>query len=236
MPGITKKPQSGQVQNPLLESKGLPDFLLGLTLMAASLLGGETPLICSISVQRGKITTVLASNSERARRLDMLQHELGEGPCLVALGGQSHVFVPDLHSNGPWARFAAMARREGTGSVLAVPIDVGVPVRAALSCYSASQSTFEQSVVEAMQELAGSLSRIVQIALGSHSRDLGSEQWRAALKSRAVVDGAVALIIVQDQCSRAEAMMVLQRAARTSGRPILEEAGKVICGKSPRII
>lgn len=97
MPGIPKKPQTGLVQDPLLESKGLPDFLLGLTLTAASLLGGEAPLECCISVQRGKVPTVLASNSERARRLDLLQHEVGEGPCLVALGGQSNVFVPDRH-------------------------------------------------------------------------------------------------------------------------------------------
>jgi hypothetical protein len=78
------------------------------------------------------------------------------------------------------------------------------------------------------------MSQIVQIALGGHYRELGSEKWRAALKYRAVVDGAVALIISQDRCSRAEALSVLQRGARTSGRPLLEEAGKVIYGKFPR--
>lgn len=95
--------------------------------------------------------------------------------------------------------------------MLAAPIDAGVSVKAVLSCYSASPSTFEQSVTAAVQKLAGHMSQTVQIAQGSHSRDPGSEQWRAALRSRAVVDGAVALIIVQDRCTRGDAMMVLQR-------------------------
>jgi hypothetical protein len=234
MPGIAKNPQTGLVQDPLLESKALPDFLLGLTLMAASLLGGETPLACSISVQRANIPTVLASNSGRARRLDMQQHQVGEGPCLMALGGQSHVFVPDLQSNGGWASLADAARREGIRSVLAAPIDAGIPVKASLSCYSASPSAFEPSVIEAVQELARSMSQTVQIALRRPSRDAGSEKWRAALKSRAVVDGAVAVLISQDGSSRGEALSVLQRGARTSGEPLLEEAGKVIYGKFPR--
>lgn len=231
---IGKNPQTDQVWALPLESKGLSDFLLGLTLIGASLLGGESPLGCSISVQRGNVPTVLASSTERARRLDLLQHEVGEGPCLAALLGQSHMFVPGLNSNGRWASFADAARREGIRAVLTAPIDAGATAKAALSCYSTSQAAFDQSVTEAVQELAGSMSRTVQIALGSHSRDTGSEQWRAALKSRAVVDGAVALIIVQDRCSRAEAMMILQRGARTSGWPLLEEAGRVIYGKFPR--
>ncbi|MGM9473508.1 GAF domain-containing protein [Pseudarthrobacter sp. YS3] len=202
--------------------------------MAASLLGGETPLACAISVLRGKDPEVLASSSDRARRLDRVQHEAGEGPCLLALGGLSHVFIPALDSNGGWFRLAGTARREGIRSVLATPIHAGDSVRAALSCYSAFQNTFEQSVIDAVEELAGSMSRTVQVALGSHSRDLESEQWRASLRSRAVVDGAVALIIVQDRCSRVEALTALHQGARTSGRPLLEEAGNVLIGKFPR--
>lgn len=232
MPRI-KKPQAGIVQDPLLQSKGLPDFLLGLTLMAASLLGGATPLDCSISVQRGNVLRVLASSNERVRRLEMLQHEVREGPCLVALGGQSHLFVPDLQEKGGLVWLADAVRREGFRSMLAAPIEAGIPVKAALSCYSASPSAFEPPIIEAVQELARSMSHTVQIALGKPRRDVGSEKWSAALKSRAVVDSAVALIISQDGCSRAEAIMVLQRGARTSGRPLLEEAGKVIYGKFP---
>lgn len=229
-----KNPSIGHLQDLLLESKGTPNFLLRLSLTSVSLLGGPTPFACSISVQRGKVPEVVASSSAQAKRLDLLQHGLEEGPCLAALRGQDRVFVADLHSDGRWRRFASAASGEGIRSVLAVPIGAYDSVKAVLSCYFSSQHTLEPTIIDAVQELAVSMSLTVQLALNTHSRDLASEEWRAALQSRAVVDGAVALIMIQDRCSRAEALMYLHQGARTSGRPLLEEAGKIVRGKFPR--
>lgn len=229
-----KNPSTDQLQDLLLESKGLPNFLLQLTLTSVSLLGGPAPLACSLSVQRGSVPEVLASSSAQAKRLDLLQHGLEEGPCLAALHGQDQVFVPDLHTDGRWRRFASAASGEQIRSVLAIRIGAYDSLKGVLSCYSSSEHTLEPTIIDAVTELAGSLSRAVQLALNTHSRDLTSEEWDAALKSRAVVDGAVALIMIQDRCSRAEALMYLHRGARTTGRPLLEEAGKIIHGEFPR--
>ncbi|WP_258804325.1 GAF and ANTAR domain-containing protein [Pseudarthrobacter sp. NS4] len=226
-----KNPSNDQLQDLLLESKGLPNFLLRLTLTSVSLLGGPTPLACSLSVQRGSVPEVVASSSAQAKRLDLLQHGLEEGPCLAVIRGQDQVFVPDLHSDGRWRRFASAASGERIRSVLAIRIGPYDSVKGVLSCYSSSQHTLEPTIIDAVKELAVSMSRAVQLALNTHSRERASEEWHAALQSRAVVDGAVALIMIQDRCSRAEALMYLHQGARTTGRPLLEEAGKIIHGK-----
>lgn len=228
-----KNPSTAHLQDLLLESKGTPNFLLRLTLTSVSLLGSPTPLACSLSVQRGSVPEVLASSSAQAKRLDLLQHGLEEGPGMAALHGQDQVFVPDLHSDERWIRFANAASGEGIRSVLAVPIGAHDSVKAVLSCYSSAQDTLEPTIIDAITELAESMSRTVQLALNTPPRDLASEEWRAALQSRAVVDGAVALIMIQDRCSRAEALMYLHHGARTTGRPLLEEAGKIIHGEFP---
>lgn len=121
MASIGEEPQTDPVLDLLTESKGLPDFLLGLMLRAASLLGGQTPLPCSISGQRGKIPAGLASSSERARRLDRMQHEVGEGPWLVALGGNSQVFVPRASLGRSLDRICRHGGPRGN------PVDAGRP-------------------------------------------------------------------------------------------------------------
>lgn len=234
MPGTGSETHTDQLQVLLLESKGMPDFVVGLALMSVSVLGGSTPLACSISLERGSVPAVAASNSEQATRLGLLQQELDEGPSLEALRRQDKVFVPDLQSDKRWTRFAGAVRGEGVRSVLAVPLAINDSARAVLSCYSTSGNTFDDAVIKAVQETSVSLSRALQMALITDPRDLASEKWRAVLQSRAVVDGAVALIMVQERCSRAEALILLRREAHAGNHTFLQEAGKVIHRQFPR--
>ena len=232
MTGIGRNPDTDQLQDLLLESKGLPDFVLGLMLMSVSLLGGQAPLACSITLQRGTALARAASNSADATRLDLVQQELDEGPSLEALRSHGTVFAQDLQADNRWTRFSSTVQGEGMRSVLAVSMAVSDSVDAVLSCYSSSSEAFDDAVIHAVQETALSVSRALQTAL-SDPRGLTSEKWRTALQSRAVVDGAVALIMAQERCSRAEALILLYRGARTTNQTLLEEAGKVIHGRFP---
>jgi GAF domain-containing protein len=234
MTGSGNRPHRGLLQDLLLESAAIQDFVLGLAMLPVSLLGGSTPLICAITVQRDNALSVAASSAGQARRLELLQQALDEGPSLVALRGQETVVVAPLRADGRWAMFADAARGEGMRSVLAVPVG-GIPsVGFVLTCYSTSETVFDDATVDAVREIAASMSRTVQLALSDGPHRPASDGWRAALQSRAVVDGAVALIMGQDGCTRAEALILLRQGARTGNRTLLHEAGRVIEGKFPR--
>lgn len=233
MTGIGRSPDTDQLQDLLLGSKGLPDFVLGLMLTSVSLLGGQAPLACSITLQHGNALARGASNSAEATRLDLLQHELEDGPSLEALRSHGTVFVQDLQSDGRWTRFSSAVQGEEIRSVLAVSMAVSDSVEAVLSCYSSSSEAFDGAAIHAVQETALSVSRALQMASSADSGAPASEKWRAALQSRAVVDGAVALIMVQERCSRAEALILLYRGARNGSQTLLEEAGKVIHVRFP---
>ncbi|WP_311380585.1 ANTAR domain-containing protein [Arthrobacter sp. ISL-69] len=64
-----------------------------------------------------------------------------------------------------------------------------------------------------MEEHADSISRILRLALRLHPPENYPEHLRSALKSRAVIDAAVSLIMVQNRCSRDQAMELLHLAA-----------------------
>lgn len=234
MTGIGNGPRTDQVQDLLLESAAMQDFVLGLAMLPVSLLGGTTPLVCAITVQRNNILSVAASSDGQARRLDRMQQELDEGPSLTALRSQEPVLVTPIRSDGLWATFANTARGEGMRSLLAVPVVESPSAGFVLSCYSTSETVFDDATVDAVREIAASMSRTIQIALSTDPDKPTSDAWRAALQSRAVVDGAVALIMGQDRCTRAEALILLHQGARTGNRTLLHEASKVIEGRFPR--
>ena len=221
-------PTAEQLQDLLLESPGFTEFLLGLTTISASLLGGEAPMLCAITVERDGGPSTVASSSDAARRLDEKQYEFDDGPCLTALRQQRTVLIPDLQTDHQWRHYAAAIADEGIRSVLAVPIATDNGSRAALNCYSTELGTFTPDTVESVERHADSLSRILRLALRLHAEEPYPEHLRSALKSRAIVDAAISLIMAQNHCNRESALRLIQLASRNSNKRLHEIAGDIL--------
>ncbi|WP_131684277.1 ANTAR domain-containing protein [Pseudarthrobacter sp. YALA5] len=221
-------PTAEQLQDLLLESPGFTEFLLGLTAISASLLGGETPLLCAITVEREAGPATVASSTEAARALDERQYAYDDGPCLTALRQQHTVLIPDLQSDERWGWYARAVADEGIRTVLAVPIKSDNGSRSALNCYSTLAGTFDPGTVAAVEEHAASLSRILRLAMRVHPTDVYPEHLRSALQSRAIVDAAVSLIMVHNRCGREDAVRLLHLASRSSNRRLHDIAQDIL--------
>ena len=219
-----------QMQDLLLESPGFPDFLLGLATISASLLTTDGPVICTITVERNGGLTTVASSSEGGRQLDETQYAFDDGPCLTAVRQQRLVWVPDLAGDERWGGYAEAAIGQGVESVLAVPIPTDAASRAGLNCYAHSVHVFTEETVTLLEQHAASMSRILRISLRLHGAEVHPEHLRAALKSRAVVDAAVALVMLQHRGGREGALEVLRMAAKSSNRRIHEIAHDIVRG------
>lgn len=211
-------PTAEELQDLLLESPGFSEFLLGLTTISASLLGGETPMLCAITVELEDGPTTVASSTDAARVLDEKQYEFNDGPCLTALRTGQLVQIPDLYADDRWQGYAHAISGTPVRSMLAVPISTDSESGAALNCYSNELEAFDSHTVEAVQRHAESLSKILRLALRMHSTDPYPAALRSVLDSRAVVDAAISLIMVQNRCSRESAMKLLHLAARNSNQ------------------
>jgi len=232
----TARTTSEQLQDLLLESPGFTDFLLGLTTTSASLLGSDgQPILCAITVERGTGPATVASSTDMARRLDEKQYAIGDGPCLTALREQRRVLIDDLQADPEWTSYAKAVRGEGVRSVLAVPIPTDSASRAALNCYARETGAFGRRTVEAIEEHAASVSRILRLALRLHLPEEYPEHLREALKSRATVDAAVSLIMLQSRRGRDEAIELLHVAARNGNRRIQDIATDILRGEGPPV-
>lgn len=218
----------------LLESAGFADFLLGLATISASLLGGEGTgtSLCTITVERDGAPSTMASSSEAGRRLDEMQYAADAGPCLTAVRQQSAVLIEDMASDPRWGTYTQAALKEGVGSMVAVPVQAGSLSRAALNCYARDAHAFREETVGRVKEHAASISRILRLALRLHPPQAYPDHLREALKSRAAVDAAISLIMVQHRGGRDGALELLQQATKSSNRRMQEIANDVVDGGS----
>jgi GAF domain-containing protein len=202
-----------QLQDVLLDSAGFSDFMLELVLIAAAGLGTGRPILCSITVERDGFPITVASSELDAMALDERQYAFDNGPCLTALRRQRQVFIPDLDASLIWEDYAREIRSSGVYSILAVPIEAGGSTQAALNCYARDPSTMDDAFVCAVEAFAGSISRILRLALRFHLPAIAGADLGPELRTRGLVDAAVAVIMVRATCSRAEAFARLGQTA-----------------------
>lgn len=228
--GNGASPTPEQLQDLLLESPGFTEFLLGLTIISATRLGGSEPMLCAITVERDGSPATVASSSEDAKRLDEKQYAFDDGPCLTALRHGTTVLVKDVKTDDRWEHYASAVSGEGIRSVLAVPIDTDPGSAAALNCYARTSGVFDSHTVAEVERHAASISRILRLALRVHPPEIYPEHLRSALKSRAVIDAAVALIMVQNRCSREQSMELLHMASKASDTKLHAIAADILQG------
>jgi GAF domain-containing protein len=103
-------------------------------------------------VDEGSISVVLARkevscqspSSDLPRRVDALQSETGEGPCLDAVYTEKIVRVPDMASEARWPNFARRAAEAGAGSMLSFQLWVEGDNLGALNLYGREPHSFTE--------------------------------------------------------------------------------------------
>lgn len=233
MAGNSALTTANEYQDLLLDSPGFPEFLLGLATITASRLRGDgSPLECSITVERDGAPSTVACSSEEGHKLDETQYALDAGPCLTALRGQRTVLVNDFPNDDRWGQYLDLIAEDDVHSVLAVPIVTAPASKAALNCYARTMHAFDPAVVVLIYYHAASMSRILRLALRLHAPEVFPDGLRAALKSRALVDAAVSLVMLQTRGGRDDALGLLQIAATSSNRRVQEIAREIVDGGS----
>ena len=102
-------------------------------------------------VQEGSLSVVTARTrvhsehptSELASRIDELQTETGQGPCLDAIYEQQTVRVADLRTEDRWPEFARRAVDAGAGSMLSFQLYVDGDNLGALNLVSREPNAFD---------------------------------------------------------------------------------------------
>lgn len=144
---------------------------------------------CGISLRQpgGEVTTPAATDPLVAR-VDELQYEYSEGPCLDAIWKMDAYLIEDMAAERRWPHWGPRVAALGIGSVLSVRLDTGTETIGGLNLYAQRTEAFD--VVDL--EVAGIFARHAASALGvARERD----NLRAALRSRQLIGVAQGMLM-----------------------------------------
>ncbi|MDQ0734099.1 GAF and ANTAR domain-containing protein [Arthrobacter agilis] len=219
----------GMLQDMVLESSDVNEFLDGLAKLAASALSsGGREVFCGVVLLRPRAKGTVASSSDHARRMDEVQYQFDDGPCLRAARDGQVYLVTDFRNESRFGEYTKAIVDHGIRSALGVPIPLDGLAAAGLDLYSPQPDAFsEEAIAEAVgfaREASKSLRMAVRVA---HLTDTG-EHLKAAMSSRTIIDVAAGIIMGQNRCSHDAAMTILKAASSGRNRKLADVAAAVV--------
>lgn len=204
------------------------DFLHTLTLRCVEVLAVDAAGIL-LTDQMDHLQLVAAS-TERARRLELFQLRIEQGPCLDAFATGRPVLSADLAADADrWPDFAVAAAEHGFTAVLALPMRLRDATIGALNLFTAGRTLDEagQATGQAMADIAtiGILS-----ARAAARRDLLAGQLQTALDTRVLIEQAKGVLAERHQITMEQAFTVLRGRARSTNTKLTEVAAGVVTG------
>jgi GAF domain-containing protein len=179
------------------------------------------------TVDRGNPATVAVD--EWSRRLDELQFEEHEGPCLDAYRTGTAFRLRDITSDTRWPSYLPKAASEGLRSMLSCPMAAAEgSVIGAVNLYSRSTDAFDVEAASLAEVVAAHAGLATQIgaAFFGH-RDL-AEQLADAMQSRAVIEQAKGVIIAMRHRTTDEAWNDLVRISQRTHRKLRDVAADLV--------
>ena len=198
--------------------------LEGLVLVALERVPGARWV--SVSMLRSGRFTTAASTAQEAVRADVLQYDIGSGPCVDAVLKESLFVTGQVRTDSRWSKWGQRAHTEvGVNSVLSQRLHLQdqAGVVAGLNIYSDKPDAFDRSAVG------------VALILATHGALVLSEQLasqRAGTLSKALVSNReigvdMGILMNQHRFTRQEAFDVLRVASQNSNRKLATIAAEV---------
>jgi GAF domain-containing protein len=175
---------------------------------------------------------LVASTSEAAELVEVLQLAAGEGPSLECFRTGSAVTVGDIEKEqARWPAFAAEAIRQGFRSVHSTPLRLRGQTIGTMNLFSDHVGALADQDIEVAQALANVATIGILQERTIRSTRMQSEQLRHALDSRILIEQAKGVIAARHELNMTEAFAALRTYARARNLPLRQVADDVVEGR-----
>lgn len=171
---------------------------------------------------KGQGPETQAATSALIRRVDEIQLESGEGPCISAIFEEELISVPNLETETRWSGWAGRVLREANvGSMLCFRLYTTGTRVGALNLFATAPHAFGGEDVE-----AGTLVAVhAAIAIATAQR---LEHAEIGLDSRSTIGQAQGILMERFGLDPARAFDVLRRISSHSNRKIYDLASELV--------
>jgi GAF domain-containing protein len=219
-----------ELADTLVDDYDLIDFAHRLTTRCVELLGiAEAGVILR---RPGGELQVLASSSELARFVELIEVQVDDGPCVEAWEDgkvvRSDRLAADLER---WPRFVPLAMEAGFRSAYGIPMRLRDERIGALNLFAEE----EHGLNDDDEDLALALADIATIGI-THAWSVQdhatlAEQLQSALDSRVTIEQAKGVLMARAGVAPEAAFEVLRQHARSRNRRLTEVAADVVQGR-----
>lgn len=155
-----------------------------------------------------------STNNDVLRKLEDLQIDLDEGPCLLAYRSGEIVLADDLRDDPRFPSFGPRAIDAGMAAVYSFPMRLDQQVIGALNLYAEAARTFTHDQVEVGGVFADVATMYLLNARDIAQRDLLTRQLQHALDSRVLIEQAKGYVAALAGIEPADAFELIRRYAR----------------------
>jgi len=210
----------GEVARTLQSEPDTDAMLDRLVAAAVSLVPGAEDGSISTVTGRTQVTSQHPSSGLPAR-IDAIQTEAGQGPCLDAAYVHQTVRVPDLRREERWPRFSPRAADAGAASMLCFQLYVEDDDLGALNLYSREPDAFGDE-----SERIGLLFASHAAVAFADARKL--DQLHRAVATRDLIGQAKGMLMERYTIGEDQAFLVLTRASQGSERKLRDVAEELV--------
>ena len=215
-----------ELQALLLSTASIEEFLQKVADLAASRV--TDGLSCGITLRPGGRPLTVASSDQLAATVDEVQYGIEKGPCLHAMRTGEVVSVTDTAGEPRWAGFEVQAAAHGVGSSLSIPLIAEDRQIGALNLYAPVAEAFGPAELRRAEGFAATASGALALGVRQAEQADLTEQLRAALASRAVIDQALGIIMAQERFTAAQAFEILRAASQNRNVKLREVAASIV--------
>jgi transcriptional regulator with GAF, ATPase, and Fis domain len=172
-------------------------------------------------VHRNRPIDTPAQTNDVVERVDRLQYEVQQGPCLDAIWDHETVHSRNLSQEGRWPDWAPKVAELGISSMLCLQLYTSADTLGALNLLSREVDAYSEEDIITASYLAAHVS--VAVASSQHATDLHS----AAL-ARTVIGRAEGILMERFHLKPNEAFSLLVHVAQDSGSRVHQVAAQVV--------
>ncbi len=173
----------------------------------------------------------VASSDERARVLETVQEQTGEGPCVDSAVYARIVETEDATVDSRWPKLARALTGCGVSGVLGVPIRLNARTVGSLNAYSEKAHAWDESDRTATRAFEALIEGLLQASIAAQRKGASIEQLQYALEHRVVIERAVGMIMERQHIDAPAAFEHLRTVARRRRARTADVAERHLAGE-----
>lgn len=178
-------------------------------------------------IEEGRQDTIVVT-APFVREVDDIQYKLMQGPCVSAAAEGRTVMSGSLGGDRRWPQFGSRVARLGVHSVVSLPLVTDEGVLGAMNVYAHDKHAFDDRAASLGEFFAIPAAIAVQNAHAMAQAHRLTEQLRAALEQRMVIDRAVGIVMSRSGVTEDEALHRLRTLSQHEHHKLTAIAQQIV--------